>query len=62
MPPIPIIIYSEYDGISIFTNNSPFYGGDEFVNIDSSLSILSGGTPYFGGTGITISIITDLNN
>jgi hypothetical protein len=26
------------------------------------LSILSGGTPYFGGTGITISIITDLNN
>lgn len=62
LPPIPIIIYSEYDGISIFTNNSPFYGGDEFVNIDSSLSILSGGTPYFGGTGITISIITDLNN
>lgn len=62
LPPIPIIIYSEYDGISIFTNNSRFYGGDELINLDSSLTILSGGTPYFGGTGITISIITDLNN
>jgi hypothetical protein len=62
LPPIPIIIYSEYDGISIFTNNSQFYGGDELVNIDNSLTISSGGIPYFGGTGITISIITDLNN
>ena len=62
LPPIPIIIYSEYDGISIFTNNSSFYGKDELINIDNSLTILSGGTPYFAGTGMTISIITDLNN
>lgn len=60
LPPIPIIIYSEYNGISIVTNNSIFTDGDIFES-NNSLTLL-GTSPYSEGIGISISIITDLNN
>lgn len=60
-PPIPIVIYSEYDGISIVTNNTMFMEGNEFEP-DESIIILSGKTPYSEGEGISISVIADLNN
>lgn len=60
-PPSPFYTYSEYDGISIFINNTDFNVGDEF-STDNSLTIITGGSPYFAGTGISIGVITDLNN
>ena len=62
IPPTLIYIYSEYDGISIVQNNSFFNLNDEFSLSDTSLSMSIGGAPYFAGIGVTINLITDLNN
>lgn len=64
IPPNLIYIYSEYDGISIYPNNSFFNKNELFDNIvyDTSLIITSGGAPYFAGIGVTINVISDLNN
>ena len=60
-PPSPFYTYSEYNGITIVINNTDFVVGDEFYT-DSSLNILTGGSPFFPGTGISIDVIRDLNN
>ncbi len=60
LPPLPNYIYSQSTGVSIVMNNTPFYNGNEFTT-DNSIVVLSGGAPYFGGTGIYITVISNVN-
>jgi hypothetical protein len=53
VPPAPKYNYSSGSGIVVIPNNSVFYQGNTFA-FDTSLNILSGGAPYFAGTGISI--------
>jgi hypothetical protein len=56
-PPLPYYIYAEDLGIFIVPNNSVFFETEEF-NTNNSLIILNGGAPFFGGTGITINVLS----
>jgi hypothetical protein len=54
-PPTPLYIYSQGFGINIVPNNSIFAQSDVFTT-NTSLFILSGGAPYFQGSGISITV------
>ena len=61
VPPSNIYIYSEYQGVTIEVNNSIFYSGSEF-EAGNGLTLIGEGAPYFAGEGISINVISDLNN
>ena len=62
IPPSNVYVYSEYQGIGIVVNNTPFYTGNEFEPGSGLTIVGQEGAPYFAGEGVTINVIRDLNN
>ena len=64
--PNPTGLVTLSDSFKIITFNSdelyPFGTVFPYSDCDNSLIINSGGAPYFAGTGVTINVVTDLNN
>ena len=62
--PTGLVTLSDSFKINTFDSDELFPFGTVFPSsgCDDSLTITAGGAPYFAGTGITVNVVTDLNN